>query len=100
MRKIAYTVGMARAPLTIRLSPVYEYGLNQIAEREGVPLGTLLRRIIEEWALAYTRTEGAQVAEHIRTSEEGAALTAFADAALDDILGRERRRARGKRARA
>ena len=89
---------MARSPLTIRLSPVFEYGLTQIAEREGVPLGTLLRRVIEEWALTYTRAEAAEVAEHLRTSEEGAALSAFADLALDDVLDFEERAAAGKRA--
>ena len=69
---------MARSPLTIRLSPVYEYGLSQIAERQGVPLGTLLRHIVEEWAQSYTRAQAAQVSDHMHTSEEGIALTAFA----------------------
>lgn len=84
---------MARSPLTIRLSPVYEYGLAQIAEREGVPMGTLLRRIIEKWAQAYTQAQAAQVSEHMRTSDEGIALAAFADAALDDVLNFEGRSA-------
>jgi len=84
---------MARSPITIRLSPVYEYGLAHIAEREGVPMGSLLRRIIEEWAQAYTRAQAAQVSEHMRTSEEGIAITAFANAALDDVLNFEERAA-------
>jgi hypothetical protein len=49
-------------------------------------MGTLLRRIIEAWAQAYTRAQAAQVSEQMRTSDEGIALTAFADAALDDVL--------------
>jgi hypothetical protein len=68
-----------------------------MAERRSA-LGTLLRRIIEDWALTYTRAEAAEVAEHLRTSEEGAALTAFADAALDDVLNFEEQAAAQKRA--
>jgi hypothetical protein len=82
---------MARAPIPIRLTPVYEYGLAPIAEREGIPLGTLLRRIVEEWAQAYTRDQCASVGAWIRSSEEGAALTAFADTALEDMLTMEER---------
>jgi hypothetical protein len=89
---------MARSPLALRLSPVYEYGIAQIAEREGVPMGTLLRQIIEEWSQAYSRAQAAQVSEHMRTSEEGLALTAFADAALDDVLSFEERSAAATRA--
>jgi hypothetical protein len=90
---------VARAPIPIRLSPVYEYGLSRIAEREGVPLGTLLRRIVEEWAQAYTREQCA-IGEWMKTSEEGAALTAFADTALEDMLTLEERFAAHKMANA
>jgi hypothetical protein len=88
-----HSLPMARSPITIRLSPVYEYGLARIAEREGVPMGSLLRRIIEEWAQAHTRAQAAEVSEHMRTSEEGIALTEFADAGLDDVLNFEERAA-------
>ena len=91
---------MARSPITIRLSPVYEYGLNQIAEREGIPLGTLLRRIIEEWAQAYSRAEAAEVSEYLRTSEEGKFITAFGDAAIIDMATMEERIASVKSAKA
>ena len=80
-----------KPPISIRLSPVYEYGLSQIAEREGVPLGKLLRRIIEEWAQEYSRAEAAEVGEYIQTSQEGKFITAFGDAALIDMATMEER---------
>jgi hypothetical protein len=102
--KMQYHKGMTtkpsvprKPPISIRLSAVYEYGLNQIAEREGVPLGKLLRRVIEKWAQAYSRAEAGDVGEYIRTSKEGADLTSFADTALEDMLTFERPAAVQKR---
>lgn len=36
-----------------------------------------------------SRAQEAQVSEHMRTSDEGIALTAFANATLDDVLNFE-----------
>jgi hypothetical protein len=89
-----------KPPISIRLSPVYEYGLNQIAKREGIPLGKLLRRIIEGWAQAYSRVEAAEVGEYIRKSEEGKFITAFGDAALIDMATTEELASNAKPAKA